>query len=311
MLFGNSSKPEPQQSSYNRNERPGREERPASSQRSSALHRKVVDSAYIGNLRLGRSWVLPQMVAMGFDYQGNFSEQKYFAAINDLGYNKCWEIMMRNFRQIKDLRMKDPAASAARANWWTKEVALAMANFDVMRYDQEVKFLSAYPKTHCSGGPFIFLNFLRGRKGYHNRLFFLNPPLPGTYWNSSNSMTVADLRAQFVQRIRAIEMAYDPASLYQALKAYDDNRCVMQSDALPEAFVSAYAGDGAYNAMMTMVKYLGLNHTGSRDSSIADIELKAREYAGDGRRMLVYCAQRYFNKANGGMFDLNAYRNRR
>lgn len=52
---------------------------------------KVQNSDYIRNLRVGRSWVLPQMVNMCFDESGNFSEEKYYENIGNMSYEKCWK----------------------------------------------------------------------------------------------------------------------------------------------------------------------------------------------------------------------------
>ena len=71
----------------------------------------------------------------------------------------------------------------------------------------------------------------------------------------------------------------------------------------PDSFIKAFAGDGAYSAMMTMVKYWDITYADdsgrmmSRDECLADIEAKAEEYKADGMQMMKYCVDKLLSKS--------------
>ena len=274
------------------------------------LYSRVANTSYIDSLRVGRSWVLPQMIWTSFDRSGTFSEAKYYQAVCSIEYNKGWKILMRNYKALSKMSVTDPVGYAHRANWWSKEVALGMARYDLMIFDQRIAQMSMKPKTNCLGGPYVRLFKLRGHT-CRNNMFFLNTPNPMSRWNSSNSRTIADLRLTFVQCINAIERASSPVELYQALSDYNNHRWVYCTAPLPEPFVNAYMGDGAYSAMMTMVKYLNLSYRATRDECLADIEAKTAECGQDGRRLFRFCAMRFLDRNAGGIFDYRAYCQRR
>lgn len=267
-----------------------------------AMYSKVSSGSYIGNLRVGRSWVLPQMVSMCFP-NGRFDERNFFAKVESKNYDRCWALMVRNFHVQSQIESKDPGAYAARSGWWTKEVALAMARYD---YELLLRLIDvAEVSEYCSGGPYVRLKGLKGRKK-EEQMFFVNEPNANSRWKDCKR-TLPNLRLQFENRIKAIEQANTSAELFHAVKAYDDIRCkaevakrTYRKIKLPDEFVNAFVGDGAYTSMMTMVKFLGLTYSNDmglaldRDGCIADINHKMREFGFDGRKMFDYCKKKFF-----------------
>lgn len=283
------------------------------------LCRKVYDDEYVGNLRVGRSWVLPQMVHMGFDQSGQFRTERYVDEIGKLSYAHLWKILIRNMKAMQKMRYSDPAAYQQRARWWNKEVALAMANLDLNLLKKCESLGPVF--DNCTGGRYVSVRRLLDGSGYcQKRYFFLNNPNPLSKWNLNNSKTLEGLYGEFSGRIAAIANAADADSLYRAVMEYYNHRFIFYESELsysvPAEFVNAYAGDGAYSAMMTMVKHLNLRYRGaadmtmSREECLADIEAKAKEFAGQGLRLLEYCAQKFFDRSRGGVFDYQQYRRR-
>lgn len=274
-----------------------------------SLVRKVADTEYVQNLRVGRSWILPKMVDMCFDRNGNFSESNYYNSISQLDHTSCWDLTVRNYHALSVICQKDPKAFSERSKWWNKEVAVAMAQADLeLLKTQTSKGWRVY--HDCKGGDYIYLPTLRSKTSRYSKMYFLKTP-PATYVNQAKSKneTVDDLYLEFSKRIDAIKCASDPVSLYKAVRDYDWNRCVQVGESMPDAFVNAYAGDGAYSAMMTMVKYLGLTFDGlDRDACIAAIERKSNEVANDGRQLFAYCAAKFFDKNAGGVFEYKDYK---
>lgn len=188
------------------------------------LCQQVYYSEYIANLRIGRSWILPQMVDMSFTRRGKFSKDLYLENLKELieeSPSYCWKVMRNNFHVMAHIEKKDPEGYAERACWWTKELADAVKKYN--------------PYAH-------------------------NKP------------------------------------------------------SVPQAFMNAFAGDGAYNAMMTMVKYLKLYYKDdngmqmTREQCIEDIKQKAKEFNYDGLKMLDYCQKKYFDTEAGGIFDYKTYK---
>lgn len=272
---------------------------------------KVAKTEYIQNLRIGRSWILPQMVEMCFDKNGNFSEKRYLKKVSELDFEKCWSIMMRNVRALRVLSVKDPTAYNERLNWWNKEVFLSMAKYDFKFF---VKYLNERRVLHCSGGPYVYLPNLKGTNCRYDKMFFTEQP--SSEWRHEIKLT-SDLKVAFEKRIEAIANANDVVELLRAVDDYDQNRCIVpvaerNNQSLTE-FVNAYIGDGAYSAMMTMVKFLNLTYADnqgrmlSREECISDIASKLAEFGCNGLLMFRYCSSKLLDSSEGGTFNYKDY----
>ena len=272
---------------------------------------EVSKTEYIQNLRIGRSWILPQMVEMCFDENGNFSEKRYLKKVNDLDFEKCWSVMMRNVRALKILSAKDITAYNERLNWWNKDVFLSMAKYD---FNCFVKYLNDRRTLRCSGGPYIYLPNLRGANCKYDKMFFIEQPC--NEWRHEIKL-ISDLKAAFEKRIEAIANANDVPELLSAVDEYDQHRCIVPVDernnqSLPE-FVNAYTGDGAYSAMMTMVKFLNLTYADnqgrvlSREECISDISSKPMGLEYNGLLMFRYCSSKLLDSGKGGTFNYYEY----
>ena len=276
------------------------------------IYKRIVDTEYISNLRIGRSWVLPQMVDMCF--KGNrFSKYKYMAAVETLDYDKGWKIMLRNYRVISMFQGK---ADEYRSFWWTKDVAVAMAKNDLKLLKAYIPEASRYALENCSGGPYIRLG-LRGCRNKQEQMYFTGAVSPSSKWYGRGK-TVEDLYRKFESYIQEIEHSQTAKQVYKALKYYDEHRYRFtgwsKAPTLPEVFTNAFMGDGAFTSMMTLVKFLNLTYkdeTGSlltREQCIADIEGKAKDFGQNGEKMFAYLSEKYFDTNAGGVFDINNYR---
>lgn len=215
-----------------------------------ALQKKIEYSgAYIQHLRLDRSWVLPQLVEMGFTSSGVFNRELYLKSVKNLERKKVWSLLLRNYRAI----MEHPESE--RKRWWKKEVAVKVAEFDFAATGNE------------------------------------------------------ELRPL----VNDIRMASSAAELFTALQKYDKarpRRYDQINEGWPEEFVDAYAGDGAYCAMMTMVRHLGICYKDSygrmltREECISEIK-REKEFS-DGLKMLSFCENKFFTGARA--FDCRKYK---
>lgn len=101
----------------------------------SHLHEQVSETEYIANLRLGRSWIFPKMVKMGFvkrrdksyvfditEFMNSFHKQ-YGSSVQKR--RQVWSLMKRNYAAIAKSDETD-----VRAKWWTKELFLDILNWD-------------------------------------------------------------------------------------------------------------------------------------------------------------------------------------
>lgn len=101
----------------------------------SHLHEQVSETEYIANLRLGRSWIFPKMVKMGFvkkrdksyvfditKFMNSFHKQ-YGSSVQ--GRRQVWNLMKRNYAAIAKSDETD-----VRAKWWTKELFLEILKWD-------------------------------------------------------------------------------------------------------------------------------------------------------------------------------------
>lgn len=306
------SKTTPSVAPATRKSEPREEQVNQKSKYASQIASKVADGEYIRNLRVGRSWILPQLVEIFFDEDGRLQEkgmEDYFFEHDD--NEEKWKIAVRNYKAMAKMCDKDAAGYRARARWWTKETALAMARHDLT-------LLKTYISNgdcvydNCVGGDYVYLPSLRMHGNKYDRMFFLQTP-PSDYVNQHKNVntTVDDLYAEFERRIQAIEKAGSPKALSAAVEDYNNHRCggiyIPNKMQVPE-YVKAFTGDGAYHAMMTMVKYLGLNLPGmTRDESIAEIERVAEDNKTYPNLLMEYCKEKFFDKSRGGVFDYKAY----
>ena len=67
------------------------------------LCKTVASGEYIANLRIGRSWILPQMLEMGGVRRGHlhFDIDKYEKAVRSLSYTYSHFLMIRILRAMK------------------------------------------------------------------------------------------------------------------------------------------------------------------------------------------------------------------
>lgn len=274
----------------------------------------VSETSYIQNLRIGRSWILPQMVEMAFNEKGEFDEKKYFKEVQLLDYEKCWTILLRNFHAISLLYKKNKNACQERLNWWNKPVAIAMAKYDLQLFKEYLNRVEI--RSDCFGGDYVYLRKLKGRKdGWYDQMFFTKPPCED--W-THDAKTTTDLIAEFETRIRRIEDAKSISDLCEAIQVYDNNRCIMSFDtkkvSIPTQFINSYAGDGAYSAMMTMVKYLKLTYNDKKgkkmrwDECIDDITSKPEEFMFNGLSMFRYASTKLLDEKQGGAFCYKEYK---
>lgn len=235
------------------------------------LRQKVSETEYISNMRIGRSWILPQLVEMGFKKKGlsrkfdlDFYEKNILKTYNlsQSGRCKIWNLLKRNYKAIAVADNDTP-----RARWWSNALLVEMMEWD---FDMVGKRSSGLDREGCK------------------------------------------------EILASIDAISNPNEIYDSVLRYD--KCRMRTRQVesyrhkghalpvPSCFVDAFMGDGAYNAMMTMVKILGVRIKGddgnflSRDECIAEIENQATIL--DGRELMKYCKDTFFDS---GLFDYKKY----
>lgn len=225
------------------------------------LRQQVSETEYISNLRIGRSWILPQMVQMGFK-RGKFDVNQFEKAIKSKyngdasGRRMVWELLKRNYKVNADSNNTAP-----RSKWWTNKLLVQMIIWDFKLIG---KRRSGFDRKECKNIRF------------------------------------------------SITTDYTPKENYATILKYDQCRMRRRSTAcdVPEIFIDAFMADGAYNAMMTMVKVLNIRISKgnrgslSRDESIREIEQKSAVLS--GRELLEYCKVTFFDS---GVFDYKKYVN--
>lgn len=234
----------------------------------SSLKQQVSETEYISNLRLGRSWILPQMVKMGFKENRNGKKEfdlKYYrdnllAKYNDSpkGRREIWQLLKRNYIVIETSKGR-----SSRSRWWTKDLLKKMVEWDF----------------NLSG---------KARKGLKRKECI---------------DLIENLRINDVLSPSYIINKYDKCRMRK--------RKALRSNTLPDFFIDAFEGDGAYNAMITMVKLMDIRIKGKndcllrRDRCIKEIEKKSKQL--NGHELLKYCKKTFFDS---GAFDSILYLNR-
>lgn len=114
----------------------------------SHLHEQVSETEYITNLRLGRSWIFPQMVTMGFVKKRHggyeFDTSKFTSSFHKRyghsvqGRRQVWKLMKRNYAAIAQSNGND-----IRAKWWTKELYLEILKWDAAITGKRTRGLNA------------------------------------------------------------------------------------------------------------------------------------------------------------------------
>ena len=265
------------------------------------LCREVKGSDYIETLHLGRSWVLPGLVQMGFK-NGSFSKPLYYGNLAKFDYNRIWRILLRNLRALSLMGNKSSATYRMRVGWWNRDVAVSLAMYDMRIF---CKYISRLPKLdNCSGGDYV--------KTYAG-MYFCDEP-KGAKWRGSTN-TINRLLEQRKNAISNILGSTSDRDLYNAVQEYYDIAKVNNAYArdswndelkLPKEYVNAFAGDGACSAMMTMLKYLKLTPADTtRDKCIVSIAKKVMDTGFNGDTMIDYCIEKFFDS---GVFNLRNYR---
>lgn len=235
------------------------------------LRQQVSETEYISNLRIGRSWILPQLVEMGFKKKGlsrKFDMEFYEKNIlknydlSQSGRNEIWTLLKRNYKAIA---LSD--GDAPRARWWTKDLLVEMMSWDFAMVGKRSAGLD--------------------RKGCQEILASID--------NITDSHEIYDAVAK-----------YDKYRMRR--RKIESYRHTGHALPLPNAFVDAFMGDGAYNAMMTMVKVLGIRIKDddgkylTRDKCITEIDNQAAVL--DGHELMEYCKETFFDS---GAFEYKKY----
>lgn len=290
-----------------------------------ALCEDIVGSTYIETLHLNRSWILPKLVDMGYKegWLKDFSIDAYADAVSKQNYDKFWTILVRNLKALAAMKDKSSYAYKIRSGWWTKEVAIAMAEFDLAGFRKYIGNLKVY--TNSSAGAYVKIGYMSGAdREFRENYYYIDTPekAPRSGWNKYNrkERTLPNLYAQIESRINLIRKAKNDKELYEAVRQYNDERvtndphfredwsCGLE---LADEFINAYVGDGAYSSMMTMVKYLGLRYKDDsgneldRDECIHGIVNKVFDSGFDGAELLDFCKEKFFDS---GVFNYKEYK---
>jgi hypothetical protein len=234
--------------------------------------------------------------------------------LTNIDYNKAWDVLCRNYKALSNMSDKNSAAYKIRSGWWSKEVAVNMANEDLDSLKQYIED-NAQTYDNCAAGEYVIIPGLtKLDRGCRENYYFVEKPKgePAYGWGYwiSKDRYLDNLFNKLESAIEKIENATDDKALYEAVKKYNDIRLKPNNDMYTcTDFDNAYKGDGVYSAMMTMVKYLNLRFDDdkgnemSRDECIIDIAKNVFDSKFDANTMLKYCQKKAFN----GKFDWKDY----
>lgn len=303
------------------NDCPYTEDEPEIDSELADLCREIKGQTYIETLNLNRSWILPQFVEMGFGSEKSFDSNRYINAINSLSYDRLWIILLRNCRALNRMQDKESTSYKIRKGWWSKDVAVALAEFDLKRTRKYISALNVY--SNFADGRYIVIPVMRGCN-YENQdnYIFTEMPRNAEKWAYKKHRSLNELYIKLERDIEQIRRASGDSEICLAVERYNNNRILYDyqitnseriTNILPSEYLNAYIGDGAFSSMMTMIKYLGLRcldyceEEMSRDECITEIAEMIFDNNFNGKMLLSYCVNKYFDS---GVFDYNDYKGR-
>lgn len=268
------------------------------------LCNEVAEGDYIANLRIGRSWILPQMLEMGGVRKGHlhFDIKKYENAVRNLTAAKQEKILMRNLDALKIIRDSDPEGFESRFRWWNMDVVRMQYRTRLAANKKKVQNMK--PFTNCTGGPYVKVYFMNTQY-----LLFVNEPYANSKWNSTKSYTIDSffeiLQEELDFILKDDDICEFTSQLWTSIMCQSASIARLDPNSYfktTDEFVSAFAGDGAYSAMRTMVKFWNLTYTDamgrmmSREECLADIETMAEQYKDNGMKLLEYCVEKLLSR---------------
>ena len=233
-----------------------------------ALRNQISKTDYIENLRINRSWIFPQLIHMGFNLRGRKKNNNSFS--------------LENFR--KAIISKYDTSIEGRFKIWS----LIKRNYKVIAASE-----GCSPRTKWWTKD-VLLDLMK--------------------WDFSlvGKASRGVNRSKCLNIIEMVKNTEDPQQLYDLVKEYDKNRMrnrnIRRYSSLPESFITAFEGDGAYNSMMTMIKIYGLRITNSnnesldREECIKEIEKQSETL--NGHQLLEFCKFKFFDS---NVFELKKY----
>lgn len=218
---------------------------------------RIAEGGYIAHSRLFRRWVMAQMFRMLRDMQRDGRD--FTAVLQQHGYDYSWKMLEHEFlAQHKMAKHGDGAAFAERNRWFSRDVAVAMAE----DYLDHIQRLIPTLREHLC------------RKRPYKRICGVN-----VFTNEIDFKFIAPIR----RAIDDIRRADNPCRLHKAVTSFNRQRHHLRwQTKQAKAFVDAYKGAGAYFTMKNLILFHGARfpERPSEQQSLRMLEDISRHYEG-------------------------------
>lgn len=237
-----------------------------------AIFQNITHQGTIPNRHLFRRWVMAQMFRMIYittPSSGYHNPMGFTEVIRSMGYEYQWKMLINElYAQYKMSSYSDSDNFRDRNRWFNKEVALDMANDYVKKLNKRFEGLK---QRKCKGIPYKRI--------------------------CGKNIFVEDFDAKVLRPLyRAIfemQNAFDPHSLWKAVKKFNGLRIRMPHDTIQSAvWIDAYKGSGAFFTMQNMIRFHNcfvVNDFGkqlSKNNALSFLNKKAEEYKKEGWRLI-------------------------
>lgn len=229
----------------------------------------ICQKGTIPNRSLFRRWVLAQMfrhmTAKSYRTGGLIGVTK---SIHRLGYEYQWKMILNELYAQMKMQHKDKVNFNDRNRWFNRTVVAAMANDYIDKLKERINNLQTYK---CKGVPY---------KRLCNENFFVDDLYKKIY--QPLLMAMYDIK-----NAKTAEQLYNATVKFNKLRyhmAWGTPQC--------KEWLDAYKGAGAFFSMQNLIRFHGCRMVATdgtklpKESSYSVMVLKAKEYAGEGWRML-------------------------
>lgn len=218
---------------------------------------RIAEGGYIAHSRLFRRWVMAQMFRMLRDMQRDGRD--FTAVLQQHGYDYSWKMLEYEFlAQHKMAKHGDSTAFAERNRWFSRDVAVAMAE----DYLAHIQRLIPTLREHLC------------RKRPYKRICGVN-----VFTNEIDFKFIAPIR----RAIDDIRRADNPCRLHKAVASFNRQRHHLRwQTKQAKAFVDAYKGAGAYFTMKNLILFHGarFSQRPSEQQSLRMLDDISRHYEG-------------------------------
>ena len=246
--------------------------------------KQIIEDGYVRNTKLYRRWTTAQMFRM-LNYKSyDCRETGYHGYLNRcLDYTYTLKMMMEEIRVLGKLEVRDRECFEERSSFFTKNVVGTVLR-DYMK--KLKKHVCRLPRKNCKGVPYVTI------KGTH---YFVED-VERKIYNPLNAQ---------IERVLA---ARSYTEMYEHMRLFMKRMVKLPwNTKKSDVWVDAYKGNGSYYTAKNLIMFHGLKVCDQygvwhdRDASMQLLELKRKEYRGEGWRLFAFMKK--LIEDNGFNFD--------